>query len=105
MSTSHHLPPINATYTPEPRTKKKVPARGYSLARNPKRKTLLTDHQVKEARWLHEFDGWTRRQVAEWYGLSEKYVVDLMRYQTRSKLFVNRSDFPPGYKPSKERPC
>ena len=99
MSVGHLLPPIAGGYTPTPRPKKRVSNRGYDLNRVKNYRTLLTDHQVLEARWLFEFGGWTHDQVARHYGLSADYVSSLMRYATRSKLFPKASEFPKGYRP------
>lgn len=98
MSTEHRFPSVPGTYTPTPRAKKKPPRRGFQV-KQPTVPTLLTDHQVLEARWLSEFGGWTRRRIAEHYGLAEAYVRNLLRYQTRSKLYPKREDFPVGYRP------
>lgn len=100
MTAGHLFPSVPGTYTPTPSAKKKTPTRGFDLSRTRHGPTLLTDHQVLEARWLFEFGGWTTRQVWEHYGLSEAYVRSLLRYQTRSKLFPKRDDFPAGYRPS-----
>lgn len=98
MTTGHLFPNVPGTYTPTPRAKKKTPVRGFQV-KQATVPTLLTDHQVLEARWLSEFGGWTTRQVREHYGLSEAYARSLLRYQTRSKLYPKREDFPVGYKP------
>lgn len=100
MSVGHLLPPISGGYIPTPRPKKRVSNRGYDLGRVKKYRTLLTDHQVLEARWLVEFGGWTHDRVVHHYGLSAEYVHRLMNYATRSKLFPKESDFPKGYQPS-----
>lgn len=100
MSVGHLLPPVAGIYTPTPRPKKRVSNRGYDLGRLNNYRTLLTDHQVLEARWLAEFGGWTHARVAHHYGLSAEYVYRLMDYATRTKLFPKESDFPNGHQPS-----
>lgn len=53
MSIGHAFPQVLGTYTPEPRPPGKRQARGYTIGpRWPTGKTLLTDHEVIEARWL-----------------------------------------------------
>lgn len=103
MGTSHFFPDVAGTYRPAERPKKRVPARGYSLQRAPRRATLLTDHEVLEARWLNEFGGWTLRRVRDHYGLPDRYVRQLLDYGTRTKLFPRRDDFPAGYQPTARR--
>lgn len=98
MTTEHLFPSVPGTYTPTPRAKKKPPARGFQVKQSTV-PTLLTDHQVLEARWLFEFGGWTTRQVRGHYGLSDGYARSLLRYQTRSKLYPKREDFPAGHSP------
>ncbi len=98
MTTGHLFPSVPGTYTPTPRAKKKPPARGFQV-KQATVPTLLTDHQVLEARWLFEFGGWTTRRVWEHYGLSEAYARSLLDYRTRSKLYPKREDFPEGHRP------
>lgn len=74
--------------------------RGHDLGRVKNYRTLLTDHQVLEAKWLVEFGGWTHARVAHHYVLDAGYVQRLMNYATRSKLFPKESAFPRGYQPS-----
>ena len=98
MTIVHRFPSVPGTYTPTPRAKKKPMRRGFQV-RSATVPTLLTDHQVLEARWLSEFGGWTTRQVRGHYRLSEAYARSLLGYQTRSKLFPKRGDFPAGHTP------
>ena len=100
MSVGHLLPPVAGSYTPPPRPKKRMSHRGYDLGRVKNYRTLLTDHQVLEARWLVEFGGWSYDRVVRHYGLDAGYAQRLMSYATRSKLFPKASDFPRGYQPS-----
>lgn len=100
MSIGHAFPQVLGTYTPEPRPPSKRPARGYTIGpRWPTVKTLLTDHEVKEARWLSEYAGWTHDMVRDRYGLTTQYARQLLNYATRSKIHVNQDDFPRGYVP------
>lgn len=98
MSTEHLFPSVPGTYTPTPRAKKKTPSRGFQVKQSTV-PTLLTDHQVLEARWLFEFGGWSTHRVMGHYGLSKGYVRSLLCYQTRSKLYPKREDFPVGHSP------
>ena len=54
MTIVHRFPSVPGTYTPTPRAKKKPMRRGFQV-RSATVPTLLTDHQVLEARWLSEF--------------------------------------------------
>lgn len=100
MSIGHTMPKVLGAYTPEPRHPSKRPARGYTIGpRWPTGKTLLTDHEVKEARWLSEYGGWTHNMVRDRYGLTAQYTRRLLDYSTRSKLHVKEDDFPRGYAP------
>lgn len=99
MSAGSLLPPIAGGYTPTPRPKTRVSNRGYDPNRVKNYRTLLTDHQVLEARWLVEFGGWPHVRVARHYDLSADYVSKLMNYATRCKLFPKASEFPEGYRP------
>ena len=98
MSIEHRFPSVFGTYAPTPRVNRKPPQRGFQVKQSPV-PTLLDDHQVLEARWLHEFGGWTMRQVWDHYRLSEPYTRSLLCYQTRSKLYPKREDFPAGHQP------
>ena len=100
MSVGNAFPQVLGTYAPEPRPPSKRPVRGYTIGpRWPTGKTLLTDHEVIEARWLSEYGGWTHNMVRDRYGLTAQYTRRLLDYSTRSKLHVNEEDFPQGYAP------
>lgn len=94
MRTQHLLPLLLVKDTPAPEKKKVVPRKGY-FTRDTKGPVKLTDEQVIEARGRYEFQGWSCQRVADHYGLSRKYVDNLMRYATRSKLVPRQADFPP----------
>lgn len=100
MSIGRAFPQVLGTYTPDPRPPSKRQARGYTIGpRWPTGKTLLTDHEVIEARWLSECGGWTHNMVRDRYGLTAQYTRRLLDYSTRSKLHVNEDAFPRGYAP------
>ena len=99
MSIQRAFPYVAGTYVPTERVKTKAPNKGYSNDRNPKHKTLLTEAQVLEARWLCEYGGWTTTQVSRHYDLSEHYTRSLMNYATRSKITPKRDSFPPSHQP------
>lgn len=80
--------------------RKKSPRRGYDHDRKENRKTLLTEQQVLEARWLYEFGNWTSKMIMNHYDLSYSYVKALMSYNTRSKITPTRDSFPDGHIPS-----
>lgn len=79
--------------------KKGIKARGYDFDRRPAHKTLLTEQEVLEARWLHEFAFWTVRRVAEHYNVSYSYALNLLSYATRGKIVPTKDSFPSGHIP------
>lgn len=99
MTVSHTLPRVLGSYQPTPREKKKQTNRGYDVTRNRNMAVLLSDSQVLEARWLHEFGGWSTSMVRDHYELSAYYVYSLLNYATRSKLFPKKDMYPVGYHP------
>lgn len=99
MTVSSTLPQVLGTYTPEPRPPRKRQYRGYSIDPRRTSETLLTDHQVREARWLSQYGGWTHAMVRDHFGLTYQYTNRLLDYVVRSKVYVREGDFPPGHKP------
>lgn len=53
-------------------------------------KLVLSDAQVLDARTKFEFEGWSRRKVAEHFGLTDEYARRLLDYTVRSKLIPQR---------------
>lgn len=99
MTVSSTLPQVLGTYKPTPRPPRKRQCRGYSVEPRRTSETLLSDRQVREARWLSEFGGWTYAMVSDHFGLTAQYTNRLLSYVVRSKVYVNEVDFPPGYRP------
>lgn len=98
MSRSQNLLPkvhVRETADTRPNTVKPGPGRGYFTTIGRHGPTLLTDAQVIECRGRYEFQGWTRTQLAEHYGLSREYLSVLLTYRNRSKLYPKAVDFPP----------
>ena len=99
------LPRVNVAYTPE-KPKKRKPETGYKLHRkcSADKRTLLSTHQVLEARWLHEFGCWTAKRIATYLGVTDNYVRQLLAYVVRSKVGSPKADdFPAGYSPAMPR--
>lgn len=67
---------------------------GYKLPRagdKPKKfQTLLTDEEVLACRAAFEFEGATRAELVERFGVTPKYLRALLDYATRSKLIPHQ---------------
>lgn len=104
MTFGHAMPQVLGTYSPTPKQQRKQSTRGYDPARRPKARTLLTDHEVLEARWMHHYGSWSAKKVASHYGLEYGYAYNLLVYATRSKLSPDLGDFPQGHQPTPRSP-
>lgn len=102
MSIFNLLPQLGGTYTPTEPPKRKIPAKGYNVDRKPKHKTLLTEAQVLEARWLNQHGCWTIEMVARHYQLHMTYTRALLDYSIRGKLHPSKDLYPAGYEPERK---
>ena len=102
MSVFNLLPQLGGTYTPTEPPKRKIPAKGYSADRKPKHKTVLTEAQVLEARWLNQYACWTIERVATHYQLHMTYTRALLDYSVRGKLHPSKDLYPAGYEPERK---
>ena len=80
-------------------SKTKASSRGYDHTRKRNHKTLLTDAQVLEARWLWEYGGWSPARVGQHYKLSASYCSNLLAYAARGKIVPDKDSFPAGHVP------
>lgn len=84
---------IRDTSPTEVKTRKSTNG-GYSLTSRPSPAScLLSDDQIREARWLREYRGWAISKLAEKYQVKAANMRNVCDYVTRGKISVKPDSF------------